>query len=393
VLLPGCQSGSIGSEPTGAAPAATVGAGEKTETPQAVSLSGYRSLEDASPVDGAPTKLSLGFNNAEQVVEADGDNTYLVWVAANKLQLATRNAAGDVVQSVTIATGPISLPAIARTGQSVGVAWVERSGEGTLIRAAISHDGGASFPQSVSLGAGAGVSLAASEGKFAAVWHDGEEFQTAKVMLSVYDGGGWSSASRVDASNAAPVWAAVAAEGNRLFVAWRDNRAGPYTIWFRRSADWGRTWEPEQQLTTASSGDPDVCVDNGGTVWLAHHGQSQISLLRSLDGGVRFGPPQTAGNGWFAHLSCTEAGVAVGWEATTGPARADNKQAGWALFNAAGSKIGIGALDGDTAAATVYLDTEGRLLEVLWVRISAGEPLAGTLVHSFFELYWTSAGR
>lgn len=353
---------------------------------QAFSPNSVHIKSETETLSSAPATLSLGFNNAEQVVEDKDGNTYTVWVSSADLQIAKRGKDGVITQTRTIASGSITLPAIAINDQVLSVAWVDRTNGKELVKAVISADKGGSITDPVTLGSGSGVSIAAHSSTLVAAWHEGKENESSKIMFSRYDGKSWSTAKEIDGSDKAPVWAAIAVRNSSIVATWRDNRTDNYSIWLRRSLDGGDSWQNEQQLTTDNSGDPDVCISDNN-VWVAHHGKTKISLLNSTDGGASFGKPQTIGSGWFAHLSCTKEAVAIGWEATTQNAQAKNKQAGWALYKSSGEKIESEDIsDGDTAAATVFLTSDSRQLEVLWVKINGDKPLVGELRHKVFEI-------
>jgi hypothetical protein len=336
-------------------------------------------------VENTPELLSLGFNNAEQVVEA-GDGSYLVWASGNALTLAARDAAGSVTETTSLATGNIQLPAIARDGDAVVVGWVETTNGTQKIYARVSTNNAASFGDEVILGSGTGISLAASEGKIYAVWHE-QGTKTAQIFMSTYEANAWSSPVRVDQSTASPVWASVESVGSRVYVVWRDDRKGSYSIWLRRSADGGATWEAEQHVLTASSGDPDICALPDGQVWIAHHGRGRIGLMHSLDYGETFSADQTIGNGYFAHLNCTTTAAAIAWEYTLGSAKDENKESGWAVYDASEQVVNGGRIaDGSSAAATAFLMNDGQNVEVLWVKVTGNEPLTGLLRHQIFSV-------
>lgn len=337
-------------------------------------------------VSGAGNNLGLGFNNAEQVVE-NGDGSMMVWLSGDAVVVAERSKDGTVTSTKTVATGILQLPSIAKSGDAVAVGWTSGRGTSTTVNAVVSTNGGKTFGGAVSLGAGTGLSLSADNGVVVAVWHKESTDGTAQILFSRYTGS-WSAATRVDTSTAAPLWSAVDVQGGNVFVTWRDNRTGDYSIWLRRSTDGGATWQAEQHIVTATSGDPDVCATSDGQVWVAHHGRGNISLLHSTDNGATFGTDQSIGKGFFAHLSCTEKGTAVAWEYTAGGgAKSANKQAGWALYNKQAEKVDDGVLgNAPDAAATAFLTSDSKSLEILWVQVAGDAPLVGQLMHTLIPI-------
>lgn len=330
-------------------------------------------------VMGAKDPLSIGFNNAEQAVAMSGDQSLFVWVAGNSLELAKRDKDGNVINITHITDGDITLPAITKTGNLISVAWVEKSRQSTTVKAVISSDLGENFSLPIELGKGSGVSLASNGDTVTAVWHDGEEKQPSKIMARKYNGSTWESASRVDTSGKSPLWPSIAQNGDSIFVAWRDNRNGPYSVWLRRSLDGGNAWQDEQQISMDVSGDPDVCAPDEENIYLAHHGKGKISLLWSQDKGANFKEIEESGNGYFAHLSCTDQRVGLAWESTTEDAKDENKKVGWAIYRKDGSRIDGGEVDdGKSSMTTIFLN-ETRA-ELIWVKTST-DPLKGTLRH------------
>lgn len=329
------------------------------------------------------TGVSLGFNNAEQGVVAPDGTPLLVVMRAGSVEVV-RNWGDSTVRAG--GAGKVSTAAIVAGETRVAVAWVERSGGGEpVVKAAVSDDSGLSFGPEVTLGAGVGPSLTASGDEILAVWHTGAEGESdGDIMISrlAADATEWVQAGAVDDSQAAPLWASVDARGSTLVVAWRDNRSGPYTVWTRTSNDLGATWGPEVQVTTAASGDPDVCLDGEGTVWLAYHAQGDLELRASGDGGATYSGPTRVGDGWFAHLSCDGDTVAVAWEETTAPAQAPeaDKAAGWALYGKDMHLVDRGAEGAPSAVAATVVPAGQGELELVWLEEGA-TALSGTLHH------------
>ncbi len=336
-------------------------------------------------VAGVPSAVSLGFNNADQVV-SDGNGTNVIWVENGKVTLATRGENGSVETTTVLDQGAITLPAIARDGDLVAFGWTERVGADQQINIGTSLDDGTTVAWK-NMGTGNGLSLAASDGQIAAVWHEGDEDATAKVLFSKFNGTSWSTPIRIDSvpSGKAAVWASVDIKGNNALVTWRDNRDGNFTVWMRRSTDGGATWLSDQHIATKTSGDPVGCYGDNGNVWIAHHGLGKISLLRSTDNGASFGQPVEAGRGYFAHLNCRN-NVVVGWEDIIGRHTDPNKKAGYAVYTSEGVKITSGAIeDGSVAATTVYISPDEKTVEILWLKTDT-TPLVGTLRHQVLSL-------
>lgn len=326
-------------------------------------------------VPGSPPSVGMGFNNSEQIVDA-GDGTQMVWTDGGDVVLATRSSSGAITAAKTVQGGiSATLPVIAR-GNRLAVGWTSRK----AVYATVSPDGGTTFGEVVNLGSGTGLSLAASGDRLVAVWHTGgHKATTSQVLFRSFDGKVWSEPKRIDNSIAAPLWASVAVNGDRVFVAWRDNSTGIYLVTGRSSKDGGKTWGSEMSLATKLTGDPDVCVTDSGEVWVAHHGRAKISLLHSADGAT-FDPPIAVGNGYFAHVSCNDAVVGVAWLETTGSHTSTDKKAGYAVYQYDGTKITSGIIDeGEIGAATIHASASGSV-EILWLKPGSA-PLKGSLRH------------
>ncbi|QQR55359.1 exo-alpha-sialidase [Candidatus Peregrinibacteria bacterium] len=325
-------------------------------------------------VAGSPELLSLGFNNAEQIVTDEGSNgIHMAWVADQQLFFVSRNEEG-VLTAKSMAEGNILLPALAQSKNQVGLAWVEKIDGENFVHVRISQDSGENFGEAKILGSGSGVSLRASGEQMSLAWHENASPLSSKIMLSVWAEKEWSEPIRVDASTQAPLWPSVAMDGSELYVTWRDNRNGYYSIWLRRSLDGGKTWEEEQNISKAISGDPDICLGAENTVWLAHHGKGNITLRQSTDGGVHFNHEESLGSGHFAHLSCNKETAAIVWE--------DGEAVAWAFYKNEFKKIDAGQIhDGKTAAGTAYLSPKNDFLEIFWIKITGSTPLLGNLRH------------
>jgi hypothetical protein len=92
-----------------------------------------------------------------------------------------------------------------------------------------------------------------------------------------------------------------------VHVTWSDFRGGHWAIYYRRSADGGATWEPEQRLVTAGleeTNRPQIAAigkavhivwmdnrDGNGPCYTLPH-CTETYYMRSLDGGATWGPPR-----------------------------------------------------------------------------------------------------
>lgn len=385
-LLPDVP-GAGGSAETTAATTATTAA-ETTTTTASTTATTVPAEAGATRIDEAGAAASLGFNNAEQMVRTEDGVLHVVWVDGDALVHGAIDAQGGVTTSLVRDAAAISLPAIAVSGGTLAVAWTEGT---SSVMAATSGNGGQAWSAPQPVGDGAGASLAGDDRGFVAAWHDGREGARPAIRLSLLDRGEvrWSEPRRVDASPAAPVWPAVAVDGDHVWVTWRDNRGGPYTIWLRHSVTRAATWHAEQQVVTTASGDPDICTA-AGAVWIGYHGRGTVSVARSVNDGTTFPSVVEVGAGWFAHVSCgDDGGVAVAWEQTTGSVQDDGPKAAAYAFVAAGSElVSTGVVQEGEGLATSIARQEGSgAADVLWLDGSTSdEPLRGALWHQVVAL-------
>ncbi|MCC6383174.1 MAG: hypothetical protein IT304_11765, partial [Dehalococcoidia bacterium] len=205
------------------------------------------SPERVSP-EGAT--VAIGFNNAAQVVTDDHGATHYVWMQDGAIVHARTDATtGETTQTtVAAAAGPAarkSLPALAVAGDTILVGWSESTGAAPAgVFVASSTDGGRSWLPPRELDRpGTGLSIASDGSRAVAVWQTGEEGETSQIHFASLDAAtGWSAVTRVDGSDAAPVWAAADVDAANVFVTWRDNRGdGRYRVYLRRSTDGGET--------------------------------------------------------------------------------------------------------------------------------------------------------
>lgn len=172
-------------------------------------------------------------------------------------------------------------PKVAAAGLHLYVVWHGVS-EGTLrVFLAHSPDAGAHWeePRLVSDNPGgvgtAWPSVAAWGDEVHVVWGDGRTGAAEIYLRSSPNGGhGWTPVRRVSRDDGRSSWTpSVAAEGATIHVAWSDERHNtdsegrPYDCgrtgqecreeeYYRRSTDFGQTWEDEVRLTADPPGDP-----------------------------------------------------------------------------------------------------------------------------------------
>lgn len=199
------------------------------------------------------------------------DGAYDIYVQATADGGATWLAEPTRVDTDTAGEAYSAWPRLAANADGrVVVAWEDSRAGGSDIYVNVSTDGGATFGEEdtrLDGGDDEGAtnsflpSLAMSGYHAYVVWHD-ERNGERDVFLSASTDGGTSWAdepTRVDSDAAGQSDAinpVVAAVGDRVHVAWQDDRSGGYDIYHRYSRDGGATWaDDEVRMDTDAGGE------------------------------------------------------------------------------------------------------------------------------------------
>jgi hypothetical protein len=261
-----------------------------------------------------PSRLQFNFGRA---VAVDGNGgVHVAWLTGSLLEPTNPGATlGQVVYRMSpdggatwgpprpLTPAPVPFtghPKVAAAGPHVYVVW-HTPMDGTL-KVVLSHspDAGAHWegPRVISDGAGAAwPSVAAWADTVHVVWGD-QRTGTAEIYLRSSPDGGhhWTPTRPVSTEDGRSSWTgSVAAEGATIHVAWADERHNTdaqghaYDCgltgqgcreeeYYRRSTDFGQSWEDEVRLTADPPGSPrpswapSVAVD-GGQVHVAFFDQ------------------------------------------------------------------------------------------------------------------------
>jgi len=145
------------------------------------------------------------------------------------------------------------------------------------------------------------------------------------LLASVALTAAWTG-KRLTFNEGSSAWPAVAASGDYVYVAWSDNTPGNEEIYFRRSADNGATWDNMKRLTNTAgtSTEPRIAV-SGAYVYVAWYdktpGNYEIYFRRSSDYGATWDSKKrltnTAGNSNRPHIVASGSNVYVAWHDDT----------------------------------------------------------------------------
>jgi len=204
-------------------------------------------------------------------------------------------------------TGTATQPRIAATGSNVFAVWTDNTPGNNQIFFAKSTDGGATFGGAINLSNSNGIALvpkiAVSGNNVYIVWH---EYRAAVDNYDIYfakstDGGAkFSSPVNLSSTTGMSSNAQIAVSGSYVYVVWMDSTIGNGETYYRRSSDSGVTFSSTTNLsnnlgsTGGANSFPQVAVSGSYVyvVWgddTGNFGSNEVRLLRSTDGGVKFG--------------------------------------------------------------------------------------------------------
>lgn len=139
-------------------------------------------------------------------------------------------------------------------------------------------------------------SIAASGDDIFVVWHSVDAERKHRVSLRQSSDGGksWKDANVISDSGTA-AHASVAIAGSVVHVIWKGSPSGETQVYYRRSRDGARTWEPERQLTNSprTAYVPSLAAFDWLVVvaWVdTRDGNEEEYIKVSIDGGGTWGP-------------------------------------------------------------------------------------------------------
>ena len=279
-------------------------------------LSAVFSMMFAGMLGAAWTSKRLTFNtdNYSPAIAGDGANVYVVWengsVSDNDEIYFRRSADnGTTWQSakrLTNNTGYSEVPAIAVSGANVFVVWEDDTPGNNEIYFSRSTDNGATWRAEQNLTGNTGSSdepaIAANGEKVYVAWHDDLPGNEEVYFRRSIDGGAtWKIAKRLSNNSGSSSYVGIAVQAANIYVVWRDETPGNREIYFRKSADGGVNWENAKRLTnTAAESYYPVVAAEGTNVYVAWYevlsNDREIYFSKSTDNGATWESAQRLTN-------------------------------------------------------------------------------------------------
>lgn len=182
-----------------------------------------------------------------------------------------------------------------------------------------------------------------------AVWHRGGNNMEIYYKRSTNNGVNWGSDTRLTYADSDSWYPCIAVNDRFVNVVWGDRRDGDFEIFYKRSTDYGVTWENDIKLTNNSndSWNPSISVSGSAihVIWDEYHSSlsQDIYYKRSTDFGVTWGTDTCisaiGSSNIYSEYSCISVSgtyVHVIWD--------DKRDGNWEIYykqNPTGNPIGI----------------------------------------------------
>ncbi len=282
----------------------------------AIGLPSYILAQWSVPVNLSPNAINALLNESMgSCIGVSGDTVHVVWadrLSTNKGAIYyTQSADTGLTWSTPVAITDINRnawnPAIVVYGSNINVVWREIDTVNGHRSSWYEHslDGGNTWGTSVVLDTAiADWPAVAVSGNKVYVANDivtsSSPYNTEIFFLRSLDNGTtWSPHQQITFSTGRSEDEAISAQGSHVFMSWNDNRNGPLQIFYKHSADYGVTWDPDVLInsepsygTMVSANGPSIDVPSAG----APTGHYQIHLNQSADTGATWGPDMNLTN-------------------------------------------------------------------------------------------------
>jgi len=237
---------------------------------------------------------------------------------------------------ITNNTGESCIPTVAANGSNVCVVWQDSTfGGNDDIYFRMSTDKGATWQPQKRLTNNTGPSLSPmiviSGANIYVVWYDHTPGNPEIYFRRSTDyGATWQTAKRLTDNTGSSFDPKIAVSGANVYVVWYDNTfGGNFDIYLRRSTDYGATWQTQKRLTnnTGDSNYPAIAAD-GSNVYVVWYdatfgGNDDIYFRKSTDYAAAWQTQKrltnNTGTSWNPKIVATGSNVYVVWhDDTTG---------------------------------------------------------------------------
>jgi hypothetical protein len=270
----------------------------------------------SSPVNLSPNAINAYLNESMgPCIGVSGDMVHVVWAdrfTVNKGAIYyTQSADTGLTWSSPVPITDVNHnawnPAIAVNGSNIHVVWREIDTVTNHRSSWYKHslDGGVTWgPVVVVDTAVADWPAVAVSGNYVYVANDivtsATPYNTEIFFLRSLDNGvTWGPHQQVTFSSGRSEDEAITAQGSDIFMSWNDNRNVPLQIFYKHSADYGATWDPDVLInsepsygTMVSANRANIDIPSAG----ASSGHYQIHLDQSADSGATWGPDMNLTN-------------------------------------------------------------------------------------------------
>ncbi|MBN2378381.1 exo-alpha-sialidase [candidate division WOR-3 bacterium] len=254
----------------------------------------------------------LPYNNA-RCIEARGQTLHAVWgeasgaTSTNVYYIKSQDNGETWGDAFKISTDPTTsdYPSMAVSGTQIYIVWKDVRDGNSEIYYRHSQDEGETWLDEMRLTEEPSFSdfpsAAASDSFIHVVWEDlraGNREIYYKRSLDY--GETWEDDQRLTSNEGNSRFACIEASGADLYIVWHDDAEGNYEIYFTHSPDRGETWEEAKRLTetTGASEHPSIETneDNLYLAWMDQHddhpGNSEIYFMQSADNGATWSEAQ-----------------------------------------------------------------------------------------------------
>lgn len=255
-----------------------------------------------------PSSTNLSNNNA-WCIATQGSNVYVVFGDSrdSNWEIYYKKSADNGLTwspdvRLTYSVGSSEYPAIAVSGQTIHVVWMDERDEtyNPQIYYKRSTDGGQTWGDDQRLTfslTGAGLpSLTVAGNDVFVVWHDHRDGNFEVYFKHSPDNGvTWLADTRLTNNPGYSFKPSIAVSGSLpdviVFVVWEDDWDGNKEIYLKPSSDGGITWQPEIRLTNNVEESQAACIAAQNStvhvVWMdVRDGNDEIYYKKSPDNGV-----------------------------------------------------------------------------------------------------------